>query len=300
VPWQKSAEKNVTTGKAYYVGVSGFSYASWKGRFYPKEVKSEEFLAYYSQHLDSVEINSSFYAPPRQATVKGWADRTGEAFRFSFKAPRMITHILKLGKGSAEAANSFSKTLDPLGARRGPVLFQLPPYSKEDSKLLEGFLAETSGIGGKRVFEFRHQSWLKDSTYRLLEKSGVGFCIADTEEMRPTFQVTGGFAYFRLRQGSYDQGSMNEWARKIGEAAKDVRESYVYLRHDETGENGLLAQRLAEALETTTGGQRQDRGSSSGSSSRKGTERGGTAGATATQATKRRPTAPSGSRRKAS
>jgi uncharacterized protein YecE (DUF72 family) len=299
VPWQKSAE-NVTTGNGYYVGVSGFSYASWRGRFYPKEVKSEEFLAYYSQHLGSVEINSSFYAPPREATVKGWADRTGEAFRFSFKAPRMITHILKLGKGSAEAANSFSKTLDPLGARRGPVLFQLPPYSKEDPKLLEGFLAETSGIRGKRVFEFRHQSWLKDSTFRLLGKSGVGFCIADTEEMRPTFQVTGGFAYFRLRQGSYDQGSMNEWARKIGEAAKDVRESYVYLRHDETGENGLLAQRLTEALEAT-GGQRQDRRSSSGSS-RKGTERGGSAtgAAATTQATKRRPTAPSGSRRKAS
>jgi uncharacterized protein YecE (DUF72 family) len=163
-----------TEKKPYYVGVSGFSYPSWRGRFYPKEVKSEEFLAYYSRHLGSVEINSSFYAPPREATVKGWAEKTGEGFRFSFKAPRLITHIMKLGKGSAEAANRFARTLDALGERRGPILFQLPPYSKENPKLLEGFLAETSGIEGKRVFEFRHDSWLRDSTYRLLDKVRVG------------------------------------------------------------------------------------------------------------------------------
>jgi uncharacterized protein YecE (DUF72 family) len=247
-PTRKLVE-NVRKGRGeVYVGISGFSYASWKGRFYPKEVKSEEFLAYYSKRLDTVEINSSFYAPPRETMVKGWAEKTGEGFRFSFKAPRLITHILKLGKGSAEAANRFSKTLDPLGRRRGPILFQLPPYSKEDPKLLQDFLSDTSDIKG-RVFEFRHDSWLKDSTYRLLEENEAGFCIADTEDMRPTFRVTGGFAYFRLRQDSYDQGAIDEWAKKVREIAKGLRESYTYLRHDETGENALLAQRLAEALE---------------------------------------------------
>jgi uncharacterized protein YecE (DUF72 family) len=73
--------------------------------------------------------------------------------------------------------------------------------------------------------------------------------------MRPTFRVTGGFAYFRLRRDNYDEASIDdEWARKISEATdQSVRETYVYLRHDKTGENGLLAQRLAEALETTDG-----------------------------------------------
>ncbi|TMH94678.1 DUF72 domain-containing protein, partial [Candidatus Bathyarchaeota archaeon] len=85
------------------VGVSGFSYAGWKGNFYPETLKSEEFLSYYSQRLNTVEINSSFYAPPSLAMVKSWASKTGDGFRFSFKAPRQITHILKLGKGSVEA-----------------------------------------------------------------------------------------------------------------------------------------------------------------------------------------------------
>src|SRR5438552_11610642 len=92
------------------VGVSGFSYVGWKGNFYPENLKSEEFISYYSQRLNSVEINSSFYAPPSLAVVKSWAGKTGDNFKFSFKAPRQITHILKLGKGSVEATRSEEHT----------------------------------------------------------------------------------------------------------------------------------------------------------------------------------------------
>jgi len=235
----------LTTG--FYVGVSGFSYPRWRGKFYPKEAKSEELLAQYARRLRSVEINSSFYAAPKPSAVEGWAGKTGEDFRFSFKAPQQITHILKLGEGSSEAANRLSGTLDLLGPRRGPVLFQLPPYMKQDLKLLERFLSETSGIE-RRVFEFRHRSWLDGPTYRLLDGHATGLCIAETEDMRPTFQVTGGFAYFRLRMDSYDAKAIDQWAEKIRGVAKGAEACYVYLRHDETGENALLAQRLAQRL----------------------------------------------------
>ena len=232
-----------------YVGVSGFSYPGWKGEFYPKDAKSEEFLTNYSQRLDSVEINSSFYAPPNAAVVKNWSMRTSEKFRFSFKAPRLITHILKLGKDSYGAADRFSKTVDFLGPKRGPVLFQLPPYSKRELELLDEFLSKTSNIK-TRVFEFRHESWFQDSTYQLLKEHGAGFCITETEEMRPTFQVTGGLAYFRLRKESYNAKTIDWWAKKIRETVRDLREGYVYLRHDETGENAVLAQRLSEKLQS--------------------------------------------------
>jgi uncharacterized protein YecE (DUF72 family) len=79
----------------------------------------------------------------------------------------------------------------------------LPPYSKQDIWLLEEFLSRTSGIKD-RVFEFRHESWLGQPTFQLLERHGAGYCIAETEDMKPTFQVTGGLAYFRLRRESYD------------------------------------------------------------------------------------------------
>jgi uncharacterized protein YecE (DUF72 family) len=230
-----------------YVGVSGFSYASWKGTFYPKDAKSEELLAYYARRLASVEINSSFYAPPNPAMVKSWAAKTEEGFRFSFKAPRMITHILKLGKGAPEAAEKLSKTLDLLDSRRGPILFQLPPFSKLNIDLLRGFLTKTSAIN-PRVFEFRHESWLDDETYSLLEEHGAGFCIADTEDLEPRFKVTGGFAYFRLRKESYDEDAIDSWADRIRKTAEDSEECYVYLRHDETGKNAALAERLSMEL----------------------------------------------------
>ncbi len=230
-----------------FVGVSGFSYAGWKGRFYPEDLKSEEFLKFYSQHLNSVEINSSFYAPPSAAMVKSWAARTGDDFCFSFKAPRQITHTLKLGKGSSEVTERLSETLALLDQKRGPVLFQLPPYSRQDLGVLEKFLSDTVTVE-KRVFEFRHESWLQSSTYQLLEKNSSGFCVAETEDLEPVFQVTGPFAYFRLRKESYTAKEADAWSEKVRDATKSVKEMYVYLRHDETGENALFAQRLFEKL----------------------------------------------------
>jgi len=207
----------------------------------------DAYLGHYSQHLSSVEINSSFYASPSAAMVKNWSAKTQEKFRFAFKAPKQITHVLKLGNGSPEAAQRLSKTLDLLGPRRGPVLFQLPPYSKQDVALLEDFLSKTTGIKS-RVFEFRHESWLQKPTFQTLERHGAGFCIAETEDMSPVFQVTAELAYFRLRKDSYDAKAIAQWAKKINETSKGLRECYAYLRHDETGENAILAQRLAEKI----------------------------------------------------
>jgi uncharacterized protein YecE (DUF72 family) len=229
------------------VGVSGFSYPGWKGNFYPKDLKSEEFLSYYSQRLNSVEINSSFYAPPNSTMVKSWSGRTGENFRFSFKAPRQITHILKLGKGSVESTEKLAVTLSLLRDKKGPVLFQLPPYLRQDLKLLEDFLTSISKIG-ERVFEFRHESWLNDLTYGVLEKHDATFCIAETEEMKPVFKVTGKTPYFRLRKDFYDGKMIDDWIGKIVEMSKGSESVYVYLRHDENGDNAARALKILEAL----------------------------------------------------
>src|SRR5438128_8296876 len=145
----------------FFVGVSGFSYASWKGSFYPKDLKSEDFLSFYAGKLNSVEINSSFYAPPSAAMVKSWAGRTGEDFRFAIKSPRLITHTLKIAKGAPEAADRLGKTLDLPGGKLGPVLFQLPPFFRQDLKTLESCLTQTAGVK-KKGLEFRHDSSLSD------------------------------------------------------------------------------------------------------------------------------------------
>ena len=234
--------------KGLFVGVSGFSYPRWKGKFYPKDLKSEEFLSYYSQKLNSVEINSSFYAPPTTAIAKSWAAKTHDNFRFSIKSPRQITHILKLGNGSFESAQRLDGTLELLGRKRGPILFQLPPFLRQDLRLLESFLQGTSRLP-KRVFEFRNESWLTESTYSLLEKHQTGFCVAETEDMKPVLRVVGDTAYFRLRKDAYDAHNIDVWSAQIRDLTRSARETYVYLRHDETGENAGLALRLWESLQ---------------------------------------------------
>jgi len=231
----------------FFVGVSGFSYASWKGSFYPKDLKSEDFLSFYAGKLNSVEINSSFYAPPSAAMVKSWAGRIGEDFRFAIKSPRSITHTLKLGKGASEAADRLGKTLDLLGGKLGPVLFQLPPFFRQDLKTLEDFLTQTAGMK-KKVFEFRHDSWLNDLTYQLLEKHDAGFCIAETEDMKPVLRVTGELPYFRLRKDGYTAKDVEVWTEKIREIIKGSEQAYVYLRHDETGENASYALGIKEKI----------------------------------------------------
>lgn len=228
--------------------MSGFSYPGWKGKFYPKDLKSEDFLGYYSQKLNSVEINSSFYAPPSTAMAKSWAAKTRDNFRFSFKSPRQITHILKLGDGSTEAAQRLDATLELLGQKRGPILFQLPPFLRQNLNLLESFLQGTSKLA-KKVFEFRHESWITEPTYSLLNKYQTGFCVAETEDMKPVLKVVGDTAYFRLRKDAYDARSIDSWSGRIRDVTKSAKETYVYLRHDETGENAGLAVRLWESLQ---------------------------------------------------
>ena len=236
------------TERGLFVGVSGFSYPGWKGKFYPKDLKSEDFLGHYSQKLNSVEINSSFYAAPTTAAAKSWAAKTRDNFRFSFKSPRQITHILKLGDGSTEAAQRLDATLELLGQKRGPILFQLPPFLRQNLNLLESFLQGTSKLA-KKVFEFRHESWLTEPTYSLLDKYQTGFCVAETEDMKPVMRVVGDTAYFRLRKDAYDARSVDGWSDRIRDVTKSAKETYVYLRHDDTGENAGLALRLWESLQ---------------------------------------------------
>src|SRR3989475_12830771 len=127
-----------------FVGTSGFSYPSWKGKFYPTDLKSEDFLSYYSKQLNSVEINSSFYASPGTAMIKSWSSKTGQNFKFAFKATRQITHILKLaGKPTAEASQRLDQTVNLLDGKRVPLRVHLRPHRRLDLKIMLNFLIDT-------------------------------------------------------------------------------------------------------------------------------------------------------------
>ena len=231
----------------FWVGVSGFSYTSWRGTFYPEDAKPEKLLEAYSTKLNSVEINSSFYHMPTEKTTAKWEKSTHDNFRFSFKANRRITHIKKLRNATEDTA-FFMMALKPLDEKLGCFLIQLPPYMKQDYSLLESFLNEKPD-SIKVALEFRHESWFTDEVNRLLEKYNAALCVADTEDLKPVFQRTADFAYVRLRQDRYSGEDLKMWAERLSKFAKDTRDCFIYFKHDETGEAAKVAVEFTKMLQ---------------------------------------------------
>src|SRR5258708_24480022 len=114
-------------------GASGYSYKEWKGNFYPESIKPDAMLAWYGERLPTVEINNTFYQMPKTSVLENWAKSTPEDFRFAIKASRRITHMARLKADTAADSVAFLyRNLAALGTNRGPVLFPLPPFMKND------------------------------------------------------------------------------------------------------------------------------------------------------------------------
>lgn len=214
-------------------GASGYSFKEWKGDFYPADMKPEGMLAWYAARLPTVEINNTFYQMPKVAVLENWAANTPEAFRFSIKASRRITHMSRLKADSAaESVAYLYKNLAALGAKRGPVLFQLPPFMKKDLPRLVEFLALLPE-GHCAAFEFRNDSWFTDDVYSALESAGASLCFSEREDGSPPALVeTAPWGYVRLRLEQYSEADLKAWADRL--AATGWREIHVYFMHEPT------------------------------------------------------------------
>ena len=216
-----------------WAGASGYSFKEWKGSFYPEKLKPEEMLAWYSARLPSVEINNSFYQMPKVEVLQRWAQTTPDEFRFSIKAHKRITHIARLaGDAAAESVAHLYKNLAALGGKRGPVLFQLPPFLKKDAARLQDFL-QLLPDGHRAVFEFRHGSWFDDDIYALLKSAGASLCLSEREDSTPPPLVeTAPWGYVRLRLEHYGDAELAAWAERL--AATNWQEVHAYFMHEPT------------------------------------------------------------------
>jgi len=214
-------------------GASGYAYKEWKGSFYPEKIKPEEMLAWYAQRLPTVEINNTFYQMPKASVLEHWAEATPEAFRFSIKASRRITHDARLKADAAADSVAFLyKNLAALGPKRGAVLFQLPPFIKKDLPRLSEFLALLPP-GHRAAFEFRNDSWFDDEVYELLKSAGAALCLSEREDNAPPPLVeTAPWGYVRLRLENYAEAELQQWASRL--TATAWQEIYVYFMHEPT------------------------------------------------------------------
>src|SRR5438552_6005311 len=221
-----------------FAGTSGFSYSTWKGKFYPATLPGSKMLAYYAQKLNGLELNGSFYRTPPESTLLHWALDTPPAFRFCMKANRGLTY-------SAETfdrvglAKIFTERISVLGDRLGPVLLQFPPTRQKNLALLDSLLA---ALGRPAAAEFRHESWFDDETYAVIRRHGGALVVTDEAKWpRAPLVDLGPVAYFRLRRG-YSAASLRPWVDEVRSAVATHDEVHVYFKHDSG--SPALAQRL--------------------------------------------------------
>ena len=216
-----------------WAGASGYAYDAWKGSFYPDKIQPEDMLTWYAERLPTVEINNTFYRMPKTSVLEQWAQATPETFRFAIKASRRITHDARLAADTAaEPLAYLYRNLAALGAKRGPVLFQLPPFLKKGLARLQDFL-QLLPDGHRAVFEFRHDSWFDDEVYALLRSAGVALCLSEREDSSPPPLVeTAPWGYVRLRLEIYSDADLAAWAERL--AATQWQEVHAYFMHEPT------------------------------------------------------------------
>ena len=221
------------TASRILAGASGYSFREWKGNFYPDKIKPEGMLEYYAAHLPTVEINNTFYRIPKTSVLEAWAASTPASFRFAIKASRRITHISRLKTESvAEPLGWLYTNLAALGAKRGPVLFQLPPNFKKDLPRLAAFLQLLPKDHGAS-FEFRNETWFADDVYDALKGAGAALCLSEREDNAPPpFVETAPWGYVRLRLQNYSDDELRRWAKRL--EATSWREIDVYFMHEPT------------------------------------------------------------------
>jgi uncharacterized protein YecE (DUF72 family) len=231
------------------VGISGWRYDPWRGTFYPQELPQRAELQYASSQLPVIEINGSFYALQQPQSYSSWYADTPADFMFTVKAPKFITHVRRLRDVEGPLANFLASGLFNLKEKLGPILWQLPPFSKFDPERLEAFLkllphdteqaaavarnhddwmAKRSQveIDAKRpmrhALEVRNDSFMTPAFVDLLRKYDVALVIAETARKWPmTHDITSDFVYMRLHgdeelyNGGYSDESLDRWAKRI-------------------------------------------------------------------------------------
>jgi uncharacterized protein YecE (DUF72 family) len=217
----------------FYIGCSGWSYSAWKGPFYPPNLESSEWLKYYSQIFDYVEVDSSFYRIPNQFMVKNWFKKTPDNFRFTAKFPKVITHDKHLVDVDKEV-EVFLNNIEPLHEKTLALLIQLPP-SMEIMSGLEGLrqLVPLLDKGFRYAVEVRNLSWFQDLAYNFFADNNICMVWSQLAGMRTPPIVTTDFLYVRfIGDRSIDEkdfgkiqkdrvSEMRKWARRVKRVEKE-------------------------------------------------------------------------------
>jgi uncharacterized protein YecE (DUF72 family) len=234
-----------------YIGCSGYYYSHWKGLFYPATLPRNQWLNFYAQYFNTVEINNTFYKMPQEKTIRNWYDISPEGFIFTLKGFRYITHLKRLtfDETLLDYILQFQRLASVLKEKAGPVLWQFPGSFKADTERLEKFCAQLS-YDFQHVFEFRDPSWFTPAVYAILEKYHHTLCIVSAPGNIPeVVMATSDMAYARLHgknswyNDNYSDQELQLWKQRLEQLP--VKKLFVYFNNDIGGHAVFNGQYLA-------------------------------------------------------
>src|SRR5436190_19591079 len=207
-----------------YAGIGGWNYAPWRGVFYPKGLPQARELAYASEKLTSIEINSTFYGSQKPATFHKWANETPDGFVFALKGPRFATNRRVLAEAKDSIDRFLNSGITELGNRLGPLLWQFAPTKKFDENDFGKFLELLPSKFGKaqlrNTVEVRHDSFRTPAFVKLLREFKVPVVFAEHDTYPAIADITGDFVYARLQRGEeklkagYPPKALDDWAKR--------------------------------------------------------------------------------------
>lgn len=159
----------------WYIGCSGFYYKEWKEIFYPKGLAQKDWFEFYTQHFNTLEINSSFYRFPRLDNLKSWYSRSPQHFIFTLKVPAAITHYKQFRETGRMLNDFYALAREGLTEKLGPVLFQLPPKLIYSEEALDLMLSQVD-YSFSNAIEFRNSTWWRPNVIQQLKERNIIFC----------------------------------------------------------------------------------------------------------------------------
>jgi uncharacterized protein YecE (DUF72 family) len=222
--------------KKWWIGCSGFYYKGWREKFYPAGLPMSKWFEYYCQFFNTVELNVTFYRFPKLSDLQSWYQRSPEDFKFTVKAPRLITHYKKF-KDAKRPTNDFYRTVAKgLDDKLGTVIFQLHPKTEYSDENLHRIIS-TLDPAFQNVIEFRHESWWNRTVQNTLKENKITFCGISYPDLPDDVMKTSPVVYYRfhgvpkLYLSSYSNRELQNVSDQI-KKYRGVEDVYCYFNND--------------------------------------------------------------------
>lgn len=212
------------TESRIYVGVGGWTFAPWRGTFYPEGLAQKRELEHASRQLTSIEINGTFYGSQKPASFAKWHDETPQDFIFALKGPRFTTNRRALSEAGESIERFFNSGVMMLKDKLGPVNWQLPPTKKFDAEDIAAFFAllprSIEGRGIRHAIEARHESFRHPEFVAVAREHGVAIVLAGDSSYPQIADITAPFVYTRImgtqegEDAGYAPDGIDRWARR--------------------------------------------------------------------------------------